>query len=178
MSRLVESFSLIADWDRRMTEQANRAGNYPSVRWAFSGISRLGDGIFWYALMVLLLLIDGHHAVRPVMHMIVVGLLCTAIYKWLKALTSRPRPYCCSNRIVLFVAPLDQYSFPSGHTLHAVSFTMLAIYYYPSMAWLLIPFATLVALSRMVLGLHYPSDVFAGMLIGLLVSSVSLSVFV
>ena len=64
------------------------------------------------------------------------------------------------------MAPLDEYSFPSGHTLHAVSFTIIAVYHYPALAWLLLPFAVLVALSRVVLGLHYPSDVLAGALLG------------
>jgi undecaprenyl-diphosphatase len=51
--------------------------------------------------------------------------------------------------------------------LHAVTFTAIAIAYYPPMAFLLIPFTFLVALSRMVLGLHYPSDVLAGAAISL-----------
>lgn len=62
--------------------------------------------------------------------------------------------------------PLDRYSFPSGHTLHAVCFTGIACAYQPLFAWVLVPFALLVALSRLVLGLHYPSDVLAGALIG------------
>ena len=70
------------------------------------------------------------------------------------------------DRILPRVAPLDEYSFPSGHTLHAVSFTLIAVHYYPKLAWLLLPFAVLVALSRVVLGLHYPSDVLAGALLG------------
>ncbi|MBB5018135.1 undecaprenyl-diphosphatase [Chitinivorax tropicus] len=175
MSRFDHSLVRIADWDRRLTERANRASAYRGVRCCFSVISRLGDGVFWYSLMALLVLTEGAAALRPVLHMIVVGLACTALYKWLKALTSRPRPYCHNERIMLFVAPLDQYSFPSGHTLHAVSFTLLAVYYYPVLAWALIPFACLVALSRLVLGLHYPSDVLAGMLIGASVASLSIS---
>jgi undecaprenyl-diphosphatase len=82
----------------------------------------------------------------------------------------RQRPYIQHGGITLGAAPLDLYSFPSGHTLHAVSFTMVALIYYPNLAWLLIPFASLVAMSRVILGLHYPSDVFAGALIGALLA--------
>jgi undecaprenyl-diphosphatase len=68
------------------------------------------------------------------------------------------------------VAPLDHYSFPSGHTLHAVSFTVVALHYYPQLAWVLVPFTLLVAGSRVFLGLHYPSDVAAAAAIGYLLA--------
>ncbi|HNW79764.1 MAG TPA: phosphatase PAP2 family protein, partial [Candidatus Competibacteraceae bacterium] len=73
-------------------------------------------------------------------------------------------------------APLDEYSFPSGHTLHAVSFSIIAVYYYPVLAWLVLPFTVLVALSRLVLGLHYPSDVLAGILLGAALASLTLQI--
>jgi len=57
-------------------------------------------------------------------------------------------------------------SFPSGHTLHAVCFTTVICGHIPASGWLLGPFAALVALSRPVLGLHYPSDVLAGAALG------------
>ncbi|KHL67479.1 phosphoesterase, partial [Xanthomonas euvesicatoria] len=63
---------------------------------------------------------------------------------------------------------------PSGHTLHAVSFSIVALAYYPWLAPLLVPFSAGVALSRVVLGLHYPSDVLAATLIGVLLASLSL----
>ena len=68
-------------------------------------------------------------------------------------------------------------SFPSGHTLHAVSFTVLATSSFPELAWLLVPFATLVAASRVVLGLHYPTDVAAGAIIGATLASLSMVLF-
>ena len=82
----------------------------------------------------------------------------------------RQRPYILHGGITLGTAPLDTYSFPSGHTLHAVAFTMVALAYCPQLAWLLIPLTGLVAASRVILGLHYPSDVFAGAVIGALLA--------
>jgi len=61
---------------------------------------------------------------------------------------------------------LDHYGFPSGHTLHAVGFTLVALAYFPSLAAVLVPFALLTAASRIALGLHYPSDVLIGALLG------------
>jgi len=55
-----------------------------------------------------------------------------------------------------------------------VSFTLVALAYYPALAWLLVPFTLSVAISRVVLGMHYPSDVIAATAIGGALASVSL----
>ena len=67
--------------------------------------------------------------------------------------------------------PLDRYSFPSGHTLHAVCFAWQAVAHFPALSWTLVPVAALIALSRVVLGLHYPTDVLAGAAIGALLAA-------
>ena len=150
------------NWCRRF----NRATDRQGLERLFALVSRLGDGVFWYALMVALPLVQGYSALPAVERMAVVGLLCLAVYKWLKARTGRPRP-CARHALIRATVPsLDQYSFPSGHTLHAVAFSTVAVFHYPRLGWLLLPFTTLVALSRLVLGLHYPSDVLAGALLG------------
>jgi undecaprenyl-diphosphatase len=106
--------------------------------------------------------------------MVAAGLVCTVLYKWLKRKTHRARPFNKNQGISCGIAPLDQFSFPSGHTLHAVAFSVVALAYYPALAWLLLPFTALVAVSRLVLGLHYPSDVLAGIVIGATISGLSL----
>lgn len=136
------------------------------IRVLFVCASRLGDGPFWFALMLVLPLIFGLPGLQASAHMLLVGLCGLTIYKLIKRGTERPRPYSVDKAIRLGAAPLDQYSFPSGHTLHAVGFSLIALHYFPQLAWLLMPIAALIAASRVVLGLHYPTDVLCGGTIG------------
>lgn len=144
----------------------NRSCALPGVREVFAAISRLGDGIFWYTLVLLLPVIYGEAGLYPAVRMAIVGFSGVALYKYLKSRLVRERPYISLAGIVPGTKVLDRYSFPSGHTLHAVSFTILIVTSFPQLGWLCIPFASLVAMSRVVLGLHYPSDVAAGAVIG------------
>ena len=155
----------------------NRSSHNILIRNFFNCISRLGDGVFWYCLMGLMLCIEQDKALLPVIHMVMAALLGTIIYKWLKVRTLRPRPFNVHQQISLRSIPLDQFSFPSGHTLHAVIFTIIAIHYYPMLSGVLIPFTILIGLSRPILGLHYPSDVLVGGLIGILISTISFYIF-
>ncbi len=176
MSHRIYDLQRIQSWDEAWCLRINRASTCLPIRDFFRVISRLGDGIFWYCLMLWLLVQYQSAALWPVLHMVVAGLVCTALYKWLKHKTHRPRPFDKHQGINCITAPLDQFSFPSGHTLHAVAFSVVALAYYPALAWLLLPFTVLVAVSRLVLGLHYPSDVLAGIVIGATVSGLSLVV--
>ncbi len=163
----------LSAWDARLCVGLNRLAQRPALRRFFGVISRLGDGLFWYALMGLLLILERGAAVLPVLHMVGVGLTGLLLYKWLKHKTLRPRPCDLHPAILRGTDPLDEFSFPSGHTLHAVAFTLVAIDHYPWLAPLLIPFTLLVAVSRVFLGLHYPTDVLAGAALGWAVASLS-----
>ncbi|HSS07479.1 MAG TPA: phosphatase PAP2 family protein [Rhodanobacteraceae bacterium] len=160
--------------ERRLCLAMNRWCARHALRRLFGIVSRLGDGVFWYALMSVLAVVGGTRGVVAALHMALTGLVAAAMYRGLKGWTRRPRPFRAHNGIVPYIAPLDEFSFPSGHTLHAVSFTMIALAYFPMLAPLLVPFAILVAMSRVVLGLHYPSDVLAATVIGLGLGALSL----
>ncbi|MGE0031759.1 MAG: phosphatase PAP2 family protein [Steroidobacteraceae bacterium] len=153
----------------------NRWGAHSLVHGFFATISRLGDGIFWYALMAALALAGGARGAAAALHLAVTGLIALALYRVLKRHIRRPCPCEGNQGVVALVAPLDRFSFPSGHTLHAVAFTVVACAWFPSLGIALTPFALLIALSRVVLGLHYPSDVLAAVAIGLLLGTGSLA---
>jgi len=157
--------------------QVNQSLSAPAIQRFFAVLSRLGDGIFWYCLIILLPFLYGTGALKTSILMIIAGVINLVIYKLLKRLTCRERPCSTSADIIPGAHLLDHYSFPSGHTLHAIGFTILAMHYYPALGWVLVPFAVLVAISRVILGLHYPTDVIAGAFLGATIASLALTFF-
>ncbi|GIX21921.1 MAG: phosphatase PAP2 family protein [Gammaproteobacteria bacterium] len=143
----------------------NRACYGPVQRF-FATVSWLGDGKLWYGLMALLPLVQGWDGAETSLRMIAAGVVGLLVYKLIKQYTRRPRPCAAHPAIRAGTPPLDAYSLPSGHTLHAVSFTLILVAAEPALAPLLVPLTLSIAASRLVLGLHYPSDVLLGALIG------------
>lgn len=155
----------------------NRLSQRKWIRLFFSMISRLGDGGFWLGAGIAVLVIQGNAGLGPVVQMIGTGTIGVILYKLLKTRLVRERPYINHGDILCGTAPLDRYSFPSGHTLHAVSFTVLLAHFEPLLLPIALPFAVLVAASRVILGLHYPSDVIVGAAIGAALASASIALF-
>jgi undecaprenyl-diphosphatase len=162
--------ALVARMDQaelNLCRQFNALVRKASARRVFQVASRLGDGVVWYGLIAVLPLFYGRHGALIALQMAVSGLAGLLLYRYLKRTFVRERPFITHTAITRAGAPLDRFSFPSGHTLHAVCFTILVVSGIPQLAMLLVPLAVTIALSRVVLGLHYPSDVLVGALIGL-----------
>ena len=155
----------------------NALSQKAAIRRFFTAISRLGD---WPAYVIVgVACAASLEAGAP---LFLIQSLLTAgagilAYKGLKTRLVRERPYIRHNGIVAATAPLDRYSFPSGHTMHAVSFAILYSAHVPVVIWIMVPFALLVASSRVVLGLHYPTDVAVGGALGATLAYSSLAVF-
>jgi undecaprenyl-diphosphatase len=176
MSRLDAALARIQRWDELLCVRVNRGARHRPVVLFFRALSWLGDGIFWYALMLALLVADARGAALPVLHMAFVGAVCVCCYKMVKRSTVRHRPFEANPLVLAGAAVLDRFSFPSGHTLHAVGFSLVACSYYPGLELVLWPFTLLTAVSRVALGLHYPSDVLAGGALGALIAGASFAV--
>jgi undecaprenyl-diphosphatase len=164
--RVAMAFARFDEAELNFCRCLNRSTRLWAVRQLFRAMSWLGDGWLWYALMLALPTVYGLEGLRAALHVAVTGTLGLLLYKIIKGHAVRERPYITHSAIECASAPLDRYSFPSGHTLHAVSFTILLTAYLPAWTAALIPLTVLIALSRVILGLHYPTDVAAGAVLG------------
>ncbi|AWI07260.1 phosphatase PAP2 family protein [Clostridium drakei] len=97
-------------------------------------------------------------------------ILSTIVSQIFKKSVSRIRPFLIVNNLNIKKIGIDEYSFPSGHTTAAFTICVMISLFCPSIAFLLILLASLVGISRIYLGVHYPSDVFAGAILGTLSS--------
>ncbi len=138
-----------------------------------AAVSRIGDGWLWFGMVACLPWVGGAVGTSASVRMLAVGVVDIAIYKIVKRWIARPRPFRTCEGVRECARSLDEYSFPSGHTLHSVACSLILTAYYPMFALLVWPFTVLVAVSRVVLGLHYPSDVIVGACIGALTAAVS-----
>ena len=134
-----------------------------------TSVTKLGNaGIFWIIFTVLFLLIPKMRKTGVVMAaaLIIDLLLCNVL---LKNFVARTRPYDVNTGIQLLVAKLRDYSFPSGHT--AASFASATALYFAGEKKLWKPalvLACLIAVSRLYLYVHYPTDVLGGVVIGII----------
>lgn len=165
-SKAFRFFELVDQREYSFCRFINQAVKFRPVMRYFQLVSRLGDGWFWYALILAIAFLEHEMGAGLALLMTLTGLTCTLTYKLLKRWLIRERPFISFPSINCGTPPLDRYSFPSGHTLHATCFQSILFMTMPKLALVTAPFTLSVAASRVVLGLHYPSDVVAGALIG------------
>jgi undecaprenyl-diphosphatase len=128
--------------------------------------TRGGDGWLWYLMGLAVLLFGGKQAFLPVAAAAVAAGAGIGLFLWLKKTARRKRPCAIEPHCWSTLLPPDHFSFPSGHSLTAFAVAIPLSLAYPSLVLGLVFCALSVAVSRILLGMHFLSDVIAGCLIG------------
>lgn len=159
--------------ENRLLRWLNQGLRHDALRMLMVFSSRLGDGVLWFTLCCLLLCWQGI-AMWPALLSGALSIgLCLALFMALKKRISRPRPFEVMIGLRTAVAPIDLWSFPSGHAINAFCVAMWVQLFFPVLAPGVWGMAALIAISRVALGLHYPSDVLSGALLGAMIASAS-----
>ncbi len=154
--------------DRRLARRWHGVRVPPRLERALIFFVRLGDGWIWpLAALALALALPRERA----LYLIGQGLLAAALslpsYWGLKALFRRARPGDLYSRIVPRVSPRDLYSFPSGHTMNNLAIGAALALHLPWLWPLTLSIPVAIGLLRVLLGVHFLSDVAAGTILGL-----------
>lgn len=156
----------INDRDHRLMRRVHRWRAPRWIRLWMICATRGGDGWLWYALAAGVLSTGGDNRYRAAAAAFLGVAIGIACFLYLKRLTGRRRPCHIEPHCWATLLPPDQFSFPSGHTITAFAVTVPLSLFYPALTAGLLFCAASIAASRIVLGMHYLSDVLAGAFIG------------
>jgi undecaprenyl-diphosphatase len=159
-------FSYIAARDHRLMQQVNhwRAPRWIRV-WMICA-TRGGDGWLWYAMGIIVAIFGGAHRLEALGAAGLASGTGIGLFIKLKRVFNRRRPSAIEPHCWATLLPPDQFSFPSGHTITAFAVAVPLLYFYPTLGVGLLFCAGSIALSRIMLGLHFLSDVVVGCALG------------
>jgi undecaprenyl-diphosphatase len=155
--------------ERRDHLLMHRVHRWFAPRWVrlwMIAATRGGDGWLWYALGLALLILGGEQGQRAVLQSSLAAGCGVALFLLLKRATRRRRPCAIEPHCWATLLPPDHFSFPSGHTITAFAVAVPVIVHFPGSAPGVLFCAFSIAASRVLLGMHFLSDVLAGAVIG------------
>jgi undecaprenyl-diphosphatase len=170
-------FHYIATRDFKLMRKVNK---WPAPQWirhASIIATRAGDGWLWYAAGLLILLFGGDNRFTAVAAAGSASGVGIGIFVSLKHISGRKRPCEIEPHCWAHVLPPDQFSFPSGHTITAFAVAVSLGAFYPVLLGILLVCAFAIATSRILLGMHFLSDVAVGALVGTGLALTSYSLF-
>lgn len=169
--------NFIAVRDHRLMHRLN---NWSAPRWVrvwMVGASRAGDGWLWYAVALGVLLFGGPERFSALAAAVVASAAGTGIFLAVKRTTGRKRPCAIASHCWAKLLPPDQFSFPSGHSINAFAAAVSFGLFYPELLPGLLFCAGSIAVSRIVLGMHFLSDVVVGSALGATLGYVAYAIY-
>ncbi|WP_392396825.1 phosphatase PAP2 family protein [Sutcliffiella horikoshii] len=163
---MVKLLANFYEFECNLFRSVNRHFDRKYVNFFFRNITHVGGATFTICTLLLFIIFSNH----SLKHTAIAAGLSLALshipVAIAKKLYPRRRPYLALAEIKVATNPLKDHSFPSGHTTAIFSSIIPFVLFLPPLAILLIPLALCVGISRIYLGLHYPSDVAVGMILG------------
>ena len=163
------AYGMLSFISRRDHSLMRRLNGWRPPRWVRLWMicaTRGGDGWLWYAMALLLLAFGGPTRFAAVGSAAIASTISVGLFLRLKKITGRQRPCATTPHAWATLLPPDQFSFPSGHTMTAFAVAVPLMLYYPPLTLGLLFCAISIACSRVLLGMHFLSDVLAGAALG------------
>lgn len=157
--------------DGRLTQRLRIAEQPGPLRTVAAVLAHSGDSWFWLAGLAVLWWLGSGYWKRELLVMIVSILVAALMVFAVKLIVRRRRP---EGEWGKFYRSTDPHSFPSGHAVRAMMLAVIMLGMSPVTGLVLLVWAPLVGLARVAMGLHYLSDVLAGMLLGVVIGGIVL----
>jgi len=161
-----KALSTLSGPDYVLMRRINRWPAPRWIRWWMIASTRGGDGWFWVGCGLILLLTRDPERYAALTAAALAATTGALLFITLKKAVGRKRPCAFEPHCWARLLPPDQFSFPSGHTITAFAVAVSLDHYYPSAQPALLFCAFSTAISRILLGMHFLSDVIAGALLG------------
>jgi undecaprenyl-diphosphatase len=159
-------FDGLDDREIRVVRRQVSFASQPFFRSAAVALNHFGNGWVYIPLAIIVFSLQGWGALRVAWAAITSAILAHCVYPLIKAYFARPRPLDRDPTLECATAPLDAYSFPSGHCMTAVTAVVPLSIAYPGATLPLSALLLLIGWARLALGHHYPSDLIVGTLLG------------
>ncbi len=177
MSTHESMLHFITTRDHKIMRKVNK---WPAPKWVrlwAIAATRAGDGWLWYLAGLAILLFGGRERLTAIAAAGSAALVGVGIFTSVKKISGRKRPCEIEPHCWATLLPPDQFSFPSGHTITAFAVALGISAFYPLLSPFLVFAAVSIAVSRILLGMHFLSDVVVGAIIGTGLAFTSYNIF-